>query len=102
MKYKDKSFTVPVGGDNYASNWERTFRAEAEQLDPRPTPGEPSLTKQTLLDFACRECASTVRVITSKPIAAKGSFFIRVDIGSTNSPLACPVCRNTFTAEEKL
>lgn len=102
MKYQDKSFAVSMGGEKYGENWERTFRAEAEALDPKPTPGDmPSNLKQFVHHFACRECATTTRIITSAVIAAKGSFYIRADVGAPANPLGCPVCRNPFTSEEK-
>ncbi len=91
MKYKDKSFTVGVGAtEEFRSNWERTFRGG----DPVQAPAN------HMMYFNCRECKTLVTINTPAVIAAKGSLFIRADVGYSNA-LSCPVCRNLFTSDER-
>ncbi len=63
MKYHDKSFSVSMGGGNYADNWDRIFGKKAPAVAADAAPGE---------DYSQRQCAACLEVGNIAPMMDSG------------------------------
>jgi len=63
MKYRNKSFSVTVGGKAFSEGWERTFRpVQASSSTVEPTPAAPPAAPMAPVTLRCGSCGHATTV----------------------------------------
>lgn len=100
MKYHDKSFSVSMGGGNYADNWDRIFKGKQTTTET-PTEEAPTPPPE---DYSQRQCAACLEKgqmeETAPGLLQCGICLARFPLGveaatKFTGDAACPNCGGT-------
>ncbi len=70
MNYRNKSFSVTVGGQAFGEGWERTFGTGAQAETPAPPAAPPSSAPFSPYTLRCGSCGHATNVTRPEDLAA--------------------------------